>query len=150
MMLLSASISTSLLYFLPAFEPALRFVGAGYILYLAYATLKAGYSFRQDGLKPMGFVNGLMLQLLNPKVIVYGLTLFSAFLASITHHFVLLILVAIFLAGTAFCATSTWALFGTAIKTYLHRPRVKVAVNTVLSLLLVYTALELAGIWPVG
>ena len=146
MMLLSASISTSLLSLAPAFEPILRFVGAGYILYLAFGTLKASYSFQENDLKPMGFVKGLMLQLLNPKVIVYGLTLFSAFLASITHNIIMLVLVAIFLATTAFCATSTWALFGTAIKTYLHQPRVKIAVNTILSLLLIYTALELAGI----
>ena len=146
MMLLSASISTSLLNLVPAFEPVLRLVGAGYILYLAFATLKASYSFQEGNLKPMGFVKGLMLQLLNPKVIVYGLTLFSAFLVSITNNVVMLVLAAVFLAAVAFCATSTWALFGTAIKTYLHHPRVKIAVNSVLSLLLIYTALELAGI----
>ena len=146
MMLLSASISTSLLNLVPAFEPVLRLVGAGYILYLAFATLKASYSFREGNLKPMGFVKGLMLQLLNPKVIVYGLTLFSAFLVSITNNVVMLVLAAVLLAAVAFCATSTWALFGTAIKTYLHHPRVKIAVNSVLSLLLIYTALELAGI----
>lgn len=146
MMLLSASISTSLLNLVPAFEPVLRFIGAGYILYLAFGTLKASYAFREDNVKPMGFAQGLMLQLLNPKVIVYGVTLFSAFLASITNNLMLLLLAALFLAGVAFCATSTWALFGTAIKTHLHHSRVKIAVNTILSLLLIYTALELAGI----
>jgi cysteine/O-acetylserine efflux protein len=72
--------------------------------------------------------------------------LFSAFLAPITDNVVILILTAILLAITAFCATSTWAMFGTAIKTYLHQSRVKAFVNIILSLFLVYTAVELAGV----
>jgi hypothetical protein len=39
-----------------------------------------------------------------------------------------------------------WALFGTAIKTYLHNPRLKAGVNILLSLSLIYTAIALAGI----
>jgi len=146
MMLLCASISASLLNLIPAFEPILRLVGAGYILYLAFGTLKTSYTFEEHNSKPMGFAKGLMLQLLNPKGIIYGLTLFSVFLVSITNNVIMLLLAAIFLAATAFCATSTWALFGTAIKTYLHYPRAKLAVNTILSIFLIYTAVELVGI----
>jgi cysteine/O-acetylserine efflux protein len=145
-MFLSGWISTTLLSFFPALEPALRYIGAGYILYLAFAILKASYTFNADDVKPMGFGHGLMLQILNPKLIVYAFTLFAAFLAPITSNVALLVLVVILLTMTAFCATSVWALFGTVIKTYLHYPRVKASVNIILSLLLVYTAIELAGI----
>ncbi|HEX9925256.1 MAG TPA: LysE family transporter [Anaerolineae bacterium] len=143
MMLLSGWVSMSLLSTFPAFEPGLHWVGAGYILYLAFGTLKASYSFTEGDAKPMGFGKGFMLQLLNPKLIVYGLTLFSAFLAPITDNGALLMLAVILLTVTAFCSISTWALFGTAIKTHLHQPRIKAAVNIVLSLFLVYTAVEL-------
>jgi cysteine/O-acetylserine efflux protein len=146
MMLLSGWVSTSLLNAFPAFEPTLRFVGAGYILYLAFGTLKASYSFTERDLKPMGFAKGFILQLLNPKLIVYGLTLFSAFLAPITGSGALLVLAVILLTATAFCSISTWALFGTAIKTHLHQPRIKMAVNIILALCLVYTAVELSGV----
>jgi cysteine/O-acetylserine efflux protein len=145
-MLLSGWISTTLLSFFPALEPALRYIGAGYIFYLAFAILKASYTFNEDDVKPMGFGHGLMLQILNPKLIVYAFTLFAAFLAPITSNVALLVLVVILLTMTAFCATSVWALFGTVIKTYLHYPRVKTSVNIILSLLLVYTAIELTGI----
>ena len=50
------------------------------------------------------------------------------------------------LAAISFSATSTWAVFGTTIKTYLHNPRLKMAVNIVLALLLVYAAIELTGV----
>jgi cysteine/O-acetylserine efflux protein len=145
-MLLSGWVSTSLLNFFPVFESTLRIIGAAYILYLAFGILKTSYTFNENELKPMGFAQGLMLQILNPKLLVYGLTLFTAFLAPITTNVALLVLTAILLTAIAFCATSSWALFGTTIKTYLHQPRVKTIVNIILALSLVYTAIELAGI----
>ncbi len=144
-MLLSATVSSFLQQIVPAFEPALRWVGAAYILYLAYGTLKTSYTFDEKNTRPLGFGNGLLLQILNPKVIVYGLTLFSAFLAPVTHQLVWLFLAAILLAMVAFCATSTWTFFGASIRTYLSNARVKRAINAALALLLIYTALELSG-----
>ena len=146
LMLLSGLLSTTLVHIFPAFEPVMRYIGAGYILYLAFGILKASYSFTETDMKPLGFVHGLMLQILNPKLTVYAFTLFSAFLASFTRSFVPLALVCVLLAATSFCATSMWALFGTSIKDYLHNSRLKAIVNILLSLSLVYTAITLAGI----
>jgi cysteine/O-acetylserine efflux protein len=145
-MLLSGWISTTLLNALPTLEPALRTIGAGYILYLAFAILKASYTFTEKDVKPLGFGHGLMLQVLNPKMIIFAFTLFSIFLAPITSNAALLVLAVVLLTMDAFCAMSAWALFGTVIKAYLHYPRVKTTVNIILSLSLVYTAVELAGI----
>lgn len=145
LMLLSGWLSTRLLQVFPALEPVMRYVGAGYILYLAFGILKASYTFAEGDMKPLGFIHGLMLQILNPKLFVYAFTLFSAFLAPITKNTALLVSVSALLAGTSFCATSGWALFGTFTKTYLHHPRLKTTVNIILSLLLVYTAFALAG-----
>ena len=144
--LLSAWISATLLNAFPALEPILRYIGAGYILYLAFGILKASYTFTETDEKPLGFGHGFMLQVLNPKMIIFAFTLFSAFLAPITGNVALLMLAVVFLTMDAFCAVSVWALFGTVIKRYLHYPRAKTMVNVVLSLALVYTAIELAGI----
>ena len=146
MMLLSAGVSASLLNTFPMLESILRYVGAAYILYLAYATRKTSYTFDSEETKPLGYTNGLLLQILNPKLIVYGLTLFSTFLAPITHQPLNLLIAATLLSIVSFCAISTWALFGAAIKRYLHQARVRLGVNVVLSLFLIYTALELTGV----
>jgi cysteine/O-acetylserine efflux protein len=146
LMLLSGLLSTMLLQFFPALEPVMRYVGAGYILYLAFGILKASYTFTEGDMKPLGFIHGLMLQILNPKLFVYAFTLFSAFLAPMPNDKALLVFVSALLAGTSFCATSAWALLGTFTKTYLHRPRLKTTVNIILSLLLVYTAFALIGL----
>ena len=145
-MLLSGLVSGTLLRFFPALEPILRYLGAAYILYLAFSILKASYTFEAGDVKPMGYFHGLALNISNPKLLVYAFTLFSTFLAPVTENVSLLVLTLILLALTAFCATSTWALFGTIIKNYLHSPRAKMIVNVILSLFLVYAAIELAGI----
>jgi cysteine/O-acetylserine efflux protein len=146
LMLLSALLSTTILKLFPTLEPVMRYTGAIYILYLAFGILKASYTFTEKDSKPLGFLHGLMLQLLNPKLFIYAFTLFSAFLATMTRSISVLLLVVTFLAAVAFCASSTWALFGTAIKTQLHHPRLSKAVNIILSLSLVYTAISLTGI----
>lgn len=145
-MLLCGWISTVLLGVFPSFEPALRFIGALYILWLAFETLRTSYTFRESDQALMGLGRGLLLQVLNAKAIVYGLTLYSTFLASITDSPALLVLSALSLAAINFCSVSAWALFGSAIRTYLHQARIRQFVNLVLSLLLVYTAVGLSGL----
>jgi cysteine/O-acetylserine efflux protein len=145
-MFLSGWVSVTLLQIIPALEPALRYIGAAYMLYLAFGILKASYIFTENEVRPLGFAHGLMLQILNPKLFFYAFTLFSAFLISITGNLALLAAAAVLLAAISFSATSTWALFGAAIKSYLHQPRVKAVINILLALLLVYAAFELAGV----
>ena len=147
LMFLSGLLSTTIVRIFPTFEPIMRYVGAVYILYLAFGILKASYMFTEKDSQPLGFLHGFTLQILNPKLFVYAFTLFSAFLASMTKSITVLLLVVTLLAMVAFCAASTWALFGTAIKTHLHYPRVKMVVNIVLSLSLVYTAISITGIF---
>jgi len=145
-MLLSGWISITLLQIVPALEPALRYIGAGYMLYLALGILKASYIFTEKDVKPLGFVHGVMLQILNPKLFFYAFTLFSVFLISITGNLTLLLIAAAFLSAISFGATSVWALFGAAIKTYLHHLRVKAVINGIFALLLVYSAVNLVGV----
>lgn len=145
-MLLCAYLSATLLKLMPSAEPLLRIVGAAYILWLAYGTARASYTFNCMGQLPLGFKKGLFLQALNPKVAIYGLTLYSTFLSSATGNPLVLTVFALLFALTAFCSTSTWALGGAAIKRHLHQPRVRILVNAILVLLLVYCALDLSGI----
>src|SRR6185436_15721219 len=68
LMLLSGLLSTTLVKFFPAFEPIMRYLGAAYILYLAFGILKASYTFTEKDTKPLGFLHGLILQISNPKL----------------------------------------------------------------------------------
>lgn len=145
-MLLSGVISSTLYAIFPSLESVMRIIGAGYILYLAYKTLRSTYKFSEDEAPALGFMNGFLLQALNPKVWVYGLTLYTTFLATITNNLLLMLISAVFLALVGFSSISTWTISGAAIKQFLRNPNFQKAVNVVLALLLVYTAIELSGI----
>ena len=145
-MMICSLISSTLFNLIPSFEVIIHIVGAIYILWLAYHTLRASYSIEESDQHLFGFTKGFLLQLLNPKGIVYGLTIYATFLSSIVGRPLYLFLSALFLAFIAFCSVSTWTLFGTSIRTYMNRPKVKKAINTVLALLLVYTAVEISGV----
>ena len=145
-MFVSGLFSAALLHIFPTLEPILRYIGAAYILYLAFGILKASYTFTEKAIEPLGFVRGFMLQVLNPKLYVYSFTLFSTFMVSISRGVLSLTVLAILLAVVSFCATSVWALSGSSIKTQLHNPRLQMVVNIILSILLVYAAVSLTGI----
>lgn len=146
LMLLSGWLSATLLRVFPALEPVMRYIGAAYILYLAFGILKASYTFTEKDTQPLGLMHGFVLQILNPKLIIYAFTLFSAFLAPITQNTATLLGVVTLLAVISFCATSLWAFFGTAIKSSLRSPRLRALINVALSLSLVYVAISLTGI----
>lgn len=145
-MVLCACVSSTLLKFLPAAEPILRVAGSIYILWLAIGTARASYAFNSKGQAPLGFKNGFLLQAVNPKVVIYGLTLYSTFLSSAADHFGLLVLFALLFASIAFSSTSTWAIGGAVIRKRLHQPKVRMWVNGILVALLVYCAVDLSGI----
>ena len=146
MMLMCALIAATLSSLLPSFETILRIVGAGYITWLAVETLRASYAFDLQVQKPLGFWRGLLLQLLNPKAIVYGITIYSTFLLPVRGNISWQIGSALFFAFLVFLATSTWALFGSAIRRYLNQPLIQKIVNAILVLLLLYTALQISGL----
>lgn len=151
-MLGCALIASTLMTVFPALENVLRVVGAGYILWLAWETWHAhGINDAEDGgdikASPLGFGRGLLLQVLNPKAIVYGLTQYSTFLAALTGQLGWLILSATFFAIMTFSAISVWALFGAAIRNALKNQRVQRMVSAALSMLLVYTALDILGVF---
>ena len=145
-MLACALVASKLLTLLPTFETILRIAGAVYITWLAVETLQASYTFDIEVQKPLGFWRGLMLQVLNPKAIVYGITMYSTFLKPITGHIAYQIGSALSFAFVVFLATSSWALFGYVIHKYLDQPIIRKMVNIILAVLLLYTAIELSGL----
>ena len=147
-MMACAFLSGVLLTFLPSAERYLRWIGAGYIVWLAIGMIKANPSNSGADKPEMAFTKGFMLQLCNPKVAVYGLTLYSTFLAPLSSRTAYLALSAGVFAMTAFLATSTWALFGAAISAKLQNDSFRKRLNGLLSILLIYTAIQLSGLLP--
>jgi cysteine/O-acetylserine efflux protein len=146
MMIACAVIAAPLASLLPSFDRILRIAGGFYITWLAVETISATYAFDLETAKPIGFWRGLILQVLNPKAIVYGITIYSTFLLPIRGNLPYQLVSAVVFAALVFLSTSTWTLFGSAIRKYLNQPVIQKIVNTILALLLLYTAAEISGL----
>lgn len=143
LMLLIGFISTALLTYFPKFEPVLRYIGAAYILWLAYTSLNATYANGESDCAPLGFKDGFLLQYLNPKAMLFGMTVYTTYLVPIIGQPFWIILAALLLGARGFFINSSWVLFGAAVKTWLAKPAFGRAFNLCLALLLVYNAADL-------
>ncbi len=140
--MLSSYFNLWLKNFIPKIEFAMTILGAVYMLYLAYKVLtsksKTKNSERED--KNNSFKAGMLLQFVNPKGVLYGLTVISTFVIPFYHSNASLLLISLFLAFIGFLATFSWSLFGSMFQVFLSKYRR--AFNVVMALLLVYSAVS--------
>ncbi len=138
--------ATSVLYeSIPRVEPVMRCVGAAYILFLAWVIFRDAPEEKEgepapgkSRLHPCSVVTGTVLQLVNVKLLMLGITVFATFILPHRREGWVLLLVIVGLAATGFVATVCWALFGSLFQGVYARRRK--AVNAVMALLLVYCA----------
>jgi cysteine/O-acetylserine efflux protein len=151
-MVLSGWLSGALLETVPQFEKYMRILGGTYILWLAYKTLRATYQIDAKEKPPLRFLDGLLLQFVNPKVLFFGLMVFTGFLQPYARQFIFLIPAAFLLACWIFLVNFTYAGAGSAIRKYIENKNVIRAFNIVMALMLVYSALEMIGVldWLLG
>jgi len=147
MMLAGGLLSAGLLGGFPVLEPVLRYAGAAYILYLAYGLLRATYGASGAAPAPLGFWRGLLLNITNPKLVFYALTLFSSFLISLTGQPIWLVVAAGVLALVSASSVALWAVFGAQVNRRLSDNGLVRWVNLGLAVLLVLAAADLVGVF---
>jgi len=137
---ISIAFTIALYRAIPTIKPVMTVVGAAYILWLAWKT--ATSSPHDEGTAPQStFVSGMLLQFLNPKAILYGLTAAATFIVPYYHSVPVLVAFAAALALLSLASTSCWALFGSVFQRFMaknHR-----IVGYVMGALLVYCAVSL-------
>lgn len=84
-----------------------------------------------------------MPKLINPKAIIYGLTLYLIFLSSFSEYPMYLVLSTITFCITTFVAISTWSMFGFVVSTQSDNEKVIYEIKLILVSLLLYTAASL-------
>ncbi len=132
----------ALFRFLPDGEPTMRAVGAAYILWMAFAVWRSGSGSEDARLVPInGVVSGMLLQFVNPKGILYGITAFSSFVLPYYDSFMALAVSIGVLSVVAYAGTCFWALFGAVFRRFLQNHHT--AANAIMALLLVWCAASL-------
>ncbi len=122
----------------------LKYPGAIYIIYLSYSILKSRSSdIQYKKIKELNTIDGVILQLFNPKLITYSILIYTTYLLPIAYNIFYVFLSAAFLSVFTLLATMSWALFGKIISRFLKNEKQYKLINTVLSLLLIYTAIDI-------
>ncbi|MFF2093841.1 LysE family translocator [Paenibacillus sp. NPDC058174] len=137
LLVLSAVLNNVLVMILPKILIAMQIAGSMYMLYLAYLIFKTNSSNSTTTQKAT-FLSGFMMQFLNPKVILFALTVIPAFIMPYKSGSAAITLGIIIITGIGFLAFTTWVLFGTIFKAFLQKHN-KI-VNVMMALLLVYAA----------
>lgn len=126
---------------LPQVMPYLTVVGAVYILWLALQLARSEPPKESEVGRVCTFWQAFLLNCLNVKVIVYGLTSYATFVLPYTTDRVSLIAAAIFLSLMGSSANCLWAYTGNALRDVFAK-HCK-AVNYTLALLLVYSVVTM-------
>ena len=137
-----ALFGATLFRFLPDVDPAMRAVGAAYILWMAFGIWRSKAGDEESRFAPTnGIVSGILLQLFNPKGMLYGMTAFSSFVLPYYDSFMPLAVSVAVLSLVAYVGACSWALFGAVFRRFLQSHHA--AANAVMALLLVWCAVSL-------
>ncbi len=126
---------------IPKIKTPMLILGAAYMLYLAWEIFRSPGLIEEDHSKS-GFLSGLLLQFINPKIYIYCIMSMEAYiLPYYSGQPLTLLLFDLLLSLIGFVFTIAWTVFGSVFQTLFSRhARV---VNTILALLLVYCAVSL-------
>jgi cysteine/O-acetylserine efflux protein len=120
----------------------LKWIGFAYMLWLC-ASLFIVKKKAAGGVENYSFLNGALLQLINPKVILYGVTLYGMFSRNLFGTRIEMLLSALALSCVGLVSVLTWCLAGSAFNRRLGDRKTSLVFNLVLAALLLYSAFSI-------
>jgi cysteine/O-acetylserine efflux protein len=126
---------------IPKIKLPMLIIGAAYMLYLAWKTFKSTSNI-EENYSRSGFLSGLVLQFVNPKIYIYGIISMEAYILPYYSRNPLALLgFALLLAFIGFISTILWSAFGSIFK--LLFSKYAKTMKIIMALLLVYCAVSL-------
>jgi cysteine/O-acetylserine efflux protein len=140
---LSSFFNIFLTKIMPIIEYPLIILGVSYMLYLAFKILtnkENGSDKEEENIRNL-FLVGVILQFVNPKGILFGITVVATYILPYYSSYLSYFLFSLFLGIVGVFSTFSWALFGSAFQKILQQ--YQQPFNIVMALLLVYSALSI-------
>ena len=137
LLLLSVVLNSLLVTIIPKILVVMQLIGSLYMLYLAYQVYKMDVSKPMDN-QTGTFWSGFAMQFINPKVVLFTMTVIPSFVMPYYTDMSALMISVILITVIGFLAFLTWVLFGTLFRDFLQKH--KKAVNVAMALFLVYAA----------
>ena len=128
----------------PRAQAVLRYAGALYLLYLAWCIARAEAGKNASGrAKPIGFLEAMLLQCVNPKGWVFAFGALAAYTTAGGNVLRETAIIASINATTCLISVVIWSGFGTLIGRYLGNPRVRTIFNWSMAGLLVLSLIPI-------
>lgn len=137
LLVLSAFLNTLFSTWIPRVLLIMQIIGTTYMIYLAYQIYKMDTSSDSNN-KTGNFSSGFLLQFLNPKVVLFTMTVIPSFILPYYNSFLALSLSVITITIIGLIAFLLWVLFGAIFKQFLQEH--KKIVNVFMALCLIYAA----------
>ncbi|WP_419959340.1 LysE family translocator [Psychrobacillus sp. BM2] len=138
LLVISAMLNTMLINLIPKVLFIMQIIGSVYMLYLAYQIYKMNTN-ESPANQAGTFMSGFLMQFLNPKVVLFTMTVIPSFIIPYYTTISMLSISVIVITIIGFLAFITWVLFGTIFKKFLQKH--KKTVNVIMALFLVYAAI---------
>jgi len=123
----------------PPLAFAMKVGGSVYLLYLAWQVAGAGALERTTTARPMGLLQAIGFQLVNPKVWIFALGAMATFRPTNLPIALGSVLVALAMMAVAVPSSAVWAVGGEALNRLIERPQARRAVSLTLAVLVVAT-----------
>jgi len=140
---ISAILNTLLVAVIPKILLIMQVVGSLYILYLAYLIYQLDTS-SSTGQQVATFQTGFFMQFVNPKVVLFTMTVIPSFVMPYYSEPHLLAMYVAVITAIGFWAFVTWVLFGALFREVLQK--YQKPFNASMALFLVYSAIMGSGV----
>ncbi|MEH7781437.1 LysE family transporter [Bacillus safensis] len=136
---ISALLNNSLVAIIPKILTGMQVIGTIYMLYLAYQIYKMDSSSGNTENKSGTFLNGFFMQFLNPKVVIFAITVIPSFVLPYYTDMTSVTMSVITITIIGFLAFVSWVFFGAIFKSILQKH--EKVVNVIMALCLVYATI---------
>ena len=132
-----------LLSYLPKIIFFLQGMGALYMVYLAYSIFKISDA-KKNNYNTSTFKTGFLMQFINPKSLIFTLSVFPSFIFPYYNSFLSLSFFIFLITFIACMSFFSWILFGKVLKSFLDKHNR--LVNNIMALFLLVCAVIISGI----
>ena len=143
LLVLSVLFNSALSAMVPTIMIFMQYVGSIYMLYLAYQVFRMSASSTMSK-QAATFISGFTMQFVNPKIWLLTITVIPSYVMPYYKDTFVLLGFSLLIDTIALSAFVAWAMFGKIMIQFLQK--YQKIVNIILSLLLVYSAIEVSGV----
>jgi threonine/homoserine/homoserine lactone efflux protein len=142
-MLICLAFSQILYTVVPQIQLPMKILGAVYLSYLIVKTvfLSNRYEAKENDGSKKSFFTGLVLQLVNVKVILFGMTEMSSYLLPYYKNIPTLVLFAFLMSSIQFTGNICWTSFGLLLNKLFNNHRIML--NAIIAIMLLYCIVKL-------